>query len=227
VSREEWNQARVALLAKEKELTHQREALAKERRALPWVKVEKNYTFETAEGEKSLSDLFGDKRQLIVYHFMMGPDWEAGCPSCSYLTDHYQGAVAHLAQRDVAFVGVSRAPLPAIQAYRKRMGWTHRWVSSLNSAFNFDFQASFEDGAREKGTAIYNFKTWTFPSSEAPGMSVFAKDKDGVVFHTYSRYARGLDDFITAYHYLDMTPAGRDEAGLPHSMAWVKRHDEY
>jgi predicted dithiol-disulfide oxidoreductase (DUF899 family) len=224
VSQDEWLAARKALLAKEKEFTRARDALSAERRALPWVKVEKPYVFEGPTGKETLADLFGGKRQLIIYHFMLGPGWVAGCPSCSYLADHFDGANIHLAQRDVAFVVVSRAPFAEIDAYKKRMGWKFKWVSSYGSDFNHDFQVSFTP--EEKATAEYNYVKSGFPSEEAPGLSAFIQ-QDGAVYHTYSTYGRGLDMFIGAYHFLDHAPKGRDEDSLPWSMAWVKRHDEY
>ncbi|HEY1473030.1 MAG TPA: thioredoxin family protein [Pseudolabrys sp.] len=227
VSQNEWLEARKALLAKEKEFSKTRDELSAARRALPWVKVDKPYVFETSDGKQTLADLFGGKSQLIVYHFMLGPGWKDGCPSCSYLADHFDGAAIHLAQRDVALVVVSRAPLAEIEAYKKRMGWKFKWVSSFGNDFNFDYQVSFskEDQAKEK--VYYNYAIGRFPSEEAPGLSAFAKNDAGEVFHTYSSYARGLDILIGAYNFLDMAPKGRDEAGLAYSMAWVKRHDEY
>ncbi|HVZ50601.1 MAG TPA: DUF899 domain-containing protein [Pseudolabrys sp.] len=224
VSQDEWLAARKALLAKEKEFSKTRDALSAARRDLPWVKVDKNYVFDTPNGKRSLADLFGDKSQLIVYHFMLGPGWVQGCPSCSYLADHFDGANIHLAQRDVALTVVSRAPLAEIQAYQKRMGWRFPWVSAFGTDFNHDFHVSFAPD--EKATAEYNYAKSGFPREEAPGLSAFIKD-NGAVYHTYSTYARGLDILIGAYNFLDMTPKGRDEAGLRHGMAWVKRHDEY
>src|SRR6195256_418573 len=207
VSPNEWIAARKALLAKEKDLTRARDHLSAERRALPWVKVEETYVFDTPEGKKLLAEVFGGKSQLLVYHFMLGPGWEEGCPSCSYLADHFDGAVIHLAQRDVTFVAVSRAPLAEIEAFKKRMGWGFKWVSSFGSDFNY--------GRQE------------IDSDEMPGASAFYKDASGAVFHTYSAYARGLDILVGAYNLLDLTPKGRDEAELPWAMAWVRRHDEY
>ena len=224
VSQAEWLAARKALLAKEKEFSKQRDALGAARRELPWVKVEKSYAFDGPQGRETLADLFGGKSQLMVYHFMLGPGWAAGCPSCSFLADHFDGAAIHLAQRDVSFVVVSRAPLAEIAAYKKRMGWKFKWVSSYGSDFNHDFHVSFTP--EEKETAEYNHVKSGFPSEEAPGLSAFIK-QDGAVYHTYSTYARGLDMFIGAYHFLDVAPKGRDEGALPWSMAWVKRHDEY
>ena len=200
--------------------------MSAERRALPWVKVEKPYVFDTPAGKKTLAELFDGKNQLIVYHFMLGPGWEEGCPSCSYLADHFDGAIVHLAHRDAAFVVVSRAPLAEIEAYKKRMGWQFRWVSSFGSDFNFDYRVSFREDQMGKD-GDYNYERQEIDSEEMPGASVFYKDAGGAIFHTYSAYARGLDILIGAYNWLDLTPKGRDEAELPWSMAWVRRHDEY
>lgn len=227
VSREEWLARRKALLAKEKELTRLRDRLSAERRELPWVRVDKEYVFDTPEGRKTLAELFSGRSQLIVYHFMFGPDWEAGCPSCSFLADHMDGAAVHLAQRDVTLLAASQAPLPKIAAYKKRMGWRFDWVSSYGSDFNYDFHVSFTNDEMAEGKVYYNYDRVEFSSEEAPGASVFYKDETGAVFHTYSTYARGLDILLGAYNYLDLTPRGRDEAGLPWTMAWVRRHDEY
>jgi predicted dithiol-disulfide oxidoreductase (DUF899 family) len=226
VSEKEWLAARKNLLAKEKELTRARDNLSAERRVLPWVKVEKPYVFDTREGEKTLAELFGGKSQLIVYHFMLGPGWEEGCPSCSYLADHFDGALIHLANRDVAFVAVSRAPFSDIEAFKRRMGWRFPWASSFGSDFNFDYHVSFpEDEVGAK--AEYNYEKQEITSDEMPGASVFYKDASGAVFHTYSAYARGLDILVGTYNFLDLTPKGRDEAELPWSMAWVRHHDKY
>jgi predicted dithiol-disulfide oxidoreductase (DUF899 family) len=227
VSQDEWIAARKAHLAKEKALTKARDQLSAERRTLPWVRMEKNYVFDTPDGKKMLADLFDGRSQLIVYHFMMGPDWEAGCPNCSYLADHFDGAALHLAQRDVTFIAVSRAPLPKIEAYKKRMGWGFKWVSSYGSDFNYDFHVSFRPEEEAKGKVYYNYAMTDFASDEMPGLSVFAKDSSGAIFHTYSAYARGLDIIAGAYNFLDLVPKGRDEDELPWTMAWVKRHDEY
>jgi predicted dithiol-disulfide oxidoreductase (DUF899 family) len=226
VSQEEWVEARKELLVKEKNLTRQRDALAEERRKLPWVKVNAKYEFDTPSGKKSLADLFGGKSQLVIYHFMLGPDWEQGCPSCSLLGDHMDGMGIHLAQRDVRFMIVSRAPLSKIEEFKKRMGWKFPWVSSFGSKFNFYFGVSVtkEDAAKE---TVYNYAPAKFPSDERPGMSVFYKNANGEVFHTYSMYGRGLEDLMGLYVVLDRVPKGRDEAGLPHGMAWVRHHDRY
>jgi predicted dithiol-disulfide oxidoreductase (DUF899 family) len=223
VSHEEWLKARKAFLAKEKEFTRARDDLARQRRELPWVKVEKPYTFDAAEGRLTLADLFGGKGQLLVYHFMFGPDWNEGCPSCSFWADNYNGVDIHLAHRDTALVAISRAPLVKIDAYKKRMGWTFRWVSSAGSDFNFDYGASFKPD--EQGLQ-YNFGTIKPYGEETPGISAFRRGDDGAIYHTYSTYARGLDVVNGTYHLLDLTSKGRDE-DPEHPMSWVKRHDRY
>ena len=227
VSEAEWLAARKDLLAKEKEFTRQRDALSAERRKMPWVKVEKNYIFDTPGGKKSLADLFGGRSQLIVYHFMFGPGWEAGCPSCSYLGDHFDGSLVHLAHRDVTLLAVSRAPLPQIEAFQKRMGWRFPWVSSYGNDFNYDYHVSFTKDETAAGKVYYNYEETEFPSEEAPGASVFCQNQAGAIFHTYSTYARGLDILVGAYNFLDLAPKGRDEDGLKFSMAWVRHHDKY
>ena len=227
VSAEEWIQARKAHLAKEKEFTRLRDQLSKGRRDLPWVKVDKEYVFDTREGKKTLADLFNGRSQLIVYHFMFGPEWEEGCPSCSFLSDHIDGSVVHLAHRDVTFVVVSRAPLPKIEAFKKRMGWRFKGVSSYGNDFNFDYHVSFTKDEMAKGKVYYNYDKNEFPSDEGPGTSVFYKDGTGDIFHTYSSYARGLDMLVGAYNYLDLVSKGRDEAELPWTMAWLRHHDKY
>jgi predicted dithiol-disulfide oxidoreductase (DUF899 family) len=225
VSRQEWLDARVALLAKEKALTHRQDELAHERQQLPWVRLEKSYIFDTPEGNKTLGDLFGDKSQLLVYHFMFGPEWEQGCPSCSMATDTMDANYVHLTQRDVAFAMVSRAPMEKIAAFKKRMGWSVPWVSSYGSEFNRDFGVSFT--TEELQGKCYNYKTSSFPADEAPGMSAFYKDADGAIYHTYSTYGRGSEGILGVYALLDIAPKGRDEEGLPWPMAWVKHHDRY
>ena len=228
VSHDQWIAARKAYLAEEKAFTRARDALARKRRELPWEKVEKNYAFDTPQGRRSLADLFGGKNQLIVYHFMLGPGWEAGCPSCSFLADHFDGAVIHLAQRDVSFIVVSRAPLSEIETFKRRMGWRFKWVSSFGSDFNSDYQVSFSPGEKAGGKVFYNYEfIESFPSEERPGASVFYKNAAGEIFHTYSTYGRGLDILIGTYHFLDLAPKGRDEDGLAWSMAWVRHHDRY
>ena len=225
VSHDEWIAARKEYLIKEKDFSRQRDELSRLRRDLPMEKVEKAYVFDGSEGKESLAELFDGRGQLVVYHFMLGPGWKEGCPSCSLLADHFDGSIIHLAQRDVTFVVVSRAPLAEIQAFQKRMGWKFKWVSSFGSDFNPDFQASAKPGA--SGKSYYNYGEVDFPSEERPGASVFYKDAPGDVFHTYSTYARGLDILIGAYNVLDLTPRGRHEEGLKHGMAWVRHHDRY
>jgi predicted dithiol-disulfide oxidoreductase (DUF899 family) len=228
VSHDEWIAARKAYLAEEKAFTRARDALARKRRELPWEKVEKNYVFDTSQGKKTLAELFGGKSQLIVYHFMLGPGWEAGCPSCSYLADHFDGAVIHLAQRDVSFVVVSRASLSEIEIFKRRMGWRFKWASSFGNDFNPDYQVSFTPEEKAGGKVFYNYEfIESFPSEERPGASVFYKNVSGEIFHTYSTYGRGLDILIGTYHFLDLAPKGRDEDGLAWSMAWVRHHDRY
>ena len=226
VTQEEWLVARKAHLAKEKELTRLRDRLSAERRELPWVKVEKSYVFDGPDGQETLPELFGGKSQLLVYHFMFGPDWEQGCPSCSYLADHIDGANLHLPQRDVTLLAVSRAPLAQIAAFKERMGWRFEWVSSYGNDFNRDFHVSFTKEELANGKVNYNYDM-VEGYDELPGLSAFHKDEKGDVFHTYSAYARGLDMLIGAYNYLDLAPKGRDEAALPWTMAWVRHHDRY
>jgi predicted dithiol-disulfide oxidoreductase (DUF899 family) len=226
VSPSEWLAARKEFLKKEKEFTHLRDELSRQRRQLPWMKVEKNYVFEGPAGKATLADLFGGRTQLIVYHFMFGPGWKEGCPSCSFIADQFDSIAQHMAQRDTTLVAISRATLPEIEAFKKRMGWQFRWVSSFGTDFNYDFQVSFSKDDIEKGKAIYNYQTSSFPSEEGPGASVFAK-RAGDVFHTYSSFGRGLDMMLNAYNFLDLTPKGRDEEGLPWPMAWVRHHDRY
>ena len=226
VSQAEWLQARLELMAREKAFTQEREALAAARRALPWVRVEAEYRFDSAEGEVGLADLFGSSSQLIAYHFMFDTDWEAGCPSCSFWADNYNGVLEHLAARDVALAVVSKAPLEKLLAFRERMGWRFNWVSSPNNIFGRDFGVSFSEEQLTSGEARYNLGTSSARMPESPGVSVFARDGDAI-YHTYSSYARGLDVLNGAYHHLDIVPGGRDEADLPFSMAWVRRRDEY
>src|SRR6266571_9102592 len=227
LSEAEWLKARKKLLALEKEFTHQRDALSAERRNLPWVKVDKPYVFDGPKGKETLADLFDGRNQLIVYHFMFGPGWEQGCPSCSFLSDHIDGALVHLAHRDVTLLVISRAPLSQIEAFKKRMGWRFKWVSSYGNDFNFDYHVSFTKEQMAEGAVDYNFARREFPSEEAPGLSVFYKDERGEIFHTYSAYARGLDLLVGAYNYLDLAPKGRDEDALAFTMAWVRHHDRY
>jgi predicted dithiol-disulfide oxidoreductase (DUF899 family) len=227
VSRDEWIEARKQHLAKEKELTRLRDQLSAQRRDLPWVRVDKEYVFEGPNGKESLSELFAGKSQLVIQHFMFGPDWEEGCQSCSFWADNYNGVVTHLMQRDVAFVVVSQAPLSRIEAFRKRMGWSFKWVSSLGTDFNHDYHVSFTPEDLAKGEVDYNYARRKTSMTELPGISVFCRDESGTVFHTYSCYERGLDMMNAAYHYLDLVPKGRDETGLPYTQAWVRHHDKY
>ncbi len=227
VSEAEWLAARKELLRKEKELTRLRDDLSRQRRELPWVRVEKEYTFDGPGGKEKLADLFAGRSQLVVYHFMFGPEWQEGCPSCSFNMDHTDGALVHLAQRDVTFVVISRAPLSKIETFKKRMGWRFKWVSSHDSDFNYDYHVSFKKEEMAKGKVYYNFDMQEFPSEEAPGISVFYKDKNGDVFHTYSSYARGTETSVGTYNYLDLVPKGRDEDALAFTMAWVRHHDRY
>lgn len=227
VNHEQWIDARKNFLAKEKEFTRQRDELSRMRRELPWERVEKRYEFAGAQGPETLSDLFGGRGQLVIYHFMLGPGWSAGCPSCSYLADHFDGMTIHLAHRDVTFAVVSRAPYDEIAAFQQRMGWKFHWVSSYGTDFNFDYHVSFTPEEIEKGGLEYNYTVTSFPSTEAPGLSVFAKDDGGNLFHTYSTYGRGLDILVGTYNTLDLVPKGRDEDGLAHTMSWVRHHDKY
>jgi predicted dithiol-disulfide oxidoreductase (DUF899 family) len=227
VSRDEWIEARKQHLAKEKEFTRLRDQLSAQRRDLPWVRVDKGYVFEGPNGKESLSGLFAGKSQLVIQHFMFGPDWEEGCQSCSFWADNYNGIVVHLTQRDVAFVAVSQAPSSRIEAFRKRMGWSFKWVSSFGTDFNQDYHVSFTPDELAKGEVYYNFAQRKTSMTELAGTSVFFRDESGTVFHTYSCYERGLDMMNAAYHYLDLVPKGRDETGLPYTQAWVRHHDKY
>ena len=226
VSEEDWLIARKDLLTREKELTRLRDQVSRHRRELPWARIDKKYLFEGPDGKESLVDLFDGRSQLIVYHFMLGPGWGEGCKSCSYLADHFDGANWHLPHRDVSFVVVSRAPLLEIEAYKKRMGWRFKWLSSHGSNFNFDYHVSFTKEDEAKGEAYYNYERGEFLSDELPGLSVFFKNDNGDVFHTYSTYARGLDMLVGTYNFLDLVPKGRDE-NPDSTMDWVRRHDDY
>ena len=226
VSNEEWLAARKALLDEEKSFQAARDDLARKRRDLPWRWVESEYVFDSENGQVSLAGLFGASSQLVVYHFMFHPEWDAGCKSCSFWADSYDRSVAHLAARDVALVAISRAPLDLLLAYRERMGWSFPWVSSATNSFNYDFGVSFSPQQIEAGTANYNYKEGNAGIEELPGISVFARDDDAV-YHTYSTFARGLDPYNATYQLLDIVPKGRDEADLPYPQDWVKRRDEY
>jgi len=227
VSQEEWLEARRELLEEEKTLTRERDRLSARRRVLPWVWIDKEYRFDGPDGEERLPDLFAGRSQLVVYHFMYGPNWEAGCKSCSFWADGFDGIVEHLAQRDVTMVAVSRAPWETLAAFRARMGWRFKWLSSHGSDFNYDMGVSFTPEQIEDGGGPYNFGTTAFDGEEAPGISVFAKDDAGAVYRTYATFARGLDMMNPAYQYLDLVPKGRDEDGLSYPMEWVRLRDLY
>jgi predicted dithiol-disulfide oxidoreductase (DUF899 family) len=227
VSREEWIEARRAHMAREKEFTRTRDLLSEERRALPWVKVDNNYAFDGPNGKARLADLFKGRPQLVVQHFMFAPDWDAGCKSCSFWADGFERMIPHLAARDTTLVAVSRAPLEKLEAFKKRMGWTFDWYSSEGGDFNYDFAVSFTPDEIKAGHRRYNFGTSGFGIEEAPGISVFYRDEQGNIFNTYSCFARGLDMMNAAYHYLDLTPLGRHEQGLPYPMDWVRLRDQY
>ena len=224
VSREEWLKARLRLLEEEKELTRRSDAVAQRRRALPWVRIDRTYTFDTPVGRRTLADLFEGRHQLLAQHLMFAPGWQEACKSCSFMADHTDGATAHLAQRDVSFVAVSRAPLSEIEHFRQRMGWKFRWVSSYENDFNRDFHVSFTGDEMAEGRADYNFGGAP-AGEEMPGVSVFWKDDADAVFHTYSTYGRGVEVMMHTYRLLDLTPMGRDEDGR--GMAWVRHHDRY
>lgn len=227
VSHQDWVRERVAFMAKEKEFTRLRDELSRERRELPWEKVTKPYVFDGPDGRETLAELFGKRSQLVVYHFMLGPAWNEGCPSCSFWADNFDGIDIHLAHRDIAFLAVSRAPLAEIEAYRKRMGWSFKWVSSAGSDFNYDFGVSFDPETVKRGEADYNYGTIHDVADEMPGVSVFYRDDEGAVYHTYSAYSRGIDILNGAYNYIDLTPKGRDEGEKPNKMWWLRRHDRY
>lgn len=227
VSDERWLEERRKLLAREKELMRLHDQVARERRALPWRHIAKDYLFDTTAGRRSLAELFDGRSQLIVQHFMFGPGWEEGCPSCSYMADHVDGMNIHLAQRDITFVAVSRAPLADLQRFRRRMGWRFEWVSSHGSEFNRDFAVSFTPEELASGAVFYNYARRPFGSGEAPGISVFRQDAAGEVFHTYSTYGRGVEVMMGAYMLMDLAPRGRSERDVPHKMEWVRHHDRY
>jgi predicted dithiol-disulfide oxidoreductase (DUF899 family) len=227
VSREQWRAARIALLAREKQLTRLQDEIARERRALPWVRVDKDYVFDAPEGPRTLGELFDGRSQLLVQHFMFAPGWEQGCKSCSFMADHNDGANLHLAQRDVTLVAISRAPLADIERFRQRMGWKFRWVSSNGTDFNHDFGVNFTPGEMASGQVDYNYQRQRFPHEEAPGISVFFRNQAGEVFHTYSRFGRGVEVMMHTYPLLELTPKGRDEDALDYPMAWVRHHDRY
>jgi len=227
VSQEEWIAARKALLVKEKELTRLRDQLNAERRALPWVKVEKPYVFDAPEGSVTLADLFDGRSQLLVKHFMFGPDWQQGCVGCSFGADHVDGPSVHLEHHDVSYVAVSRAPLPKIEAFKRRMGWRFKWVSSYRNDFNYDYNVSFKPENTSSGQVFYNYEWIGSQGDEMPGMSVFYQDAAGNVFHTYSRYGRGGEEALGTYSFLDITPNGRSETINGNLTDWVRHHDRY
>lgn len=224
---EEWLEARKALLAREKELTRARDELAAARRALPWVKVEKAYVFDSTDGQVTLADLFEHRSQLMIYHFMYGPDWEAGCPGCSFLCDHVDAARQHFEHNDLSFAAVARTTVDKIEAYRKRMGWRFRFVSSLHSDFNYDFKVSFRKDDLAAGPVEYNFRPQTLTMEDLHGESLFYKDKDGAIYHTYSSYERAGEELAAAYRFLDLAPLGRNEGPDGNMGKWMRRHDEY
>jgi len=226
VNHDAWIAARQRFLLKEKEFTRLRDELSRERRELPWERVDKEYVFESTDGRETLADLFGEHSQLIVYHFMYGPDWEIGCRSCSFWADNFNNIVPHLAARDASLVAVSLAPLQKLQAQARRFGWTFKWVSSHGSDFNFDYHVSFSPEALERGDAVYNYTPQKLGSTEMPGISAFFRDGKQI-YHSYSTYARGLDMLNAAYHYLDIAPKGRDEEGLAYPQQWVRHRIAY
>lgn len=227
VSKNDWLAARSALLKEEKEFTKLRDKLGRQQRDMPWLLVDKEYLFDGPNGKQTLSDLFEERSQLIVYHFMYDPEWDAGCPSCSFWADNFNGIIVHLNQRDVTMIAVSRAPYGKIEKYKKRMGWNFKWVSSYDNDFNFDYHVSFTSEELEKNGGFYNFTIVEPNSSELPGISIFYKDDSNSIFHTYSAYSRGIDILNSAYNYLELVPKGRDEAGHEFAQFWVRRHDEY
>jgi predicted dithiol-disulfide oxidoreductase (DUF899 family) len=226
-TREQWLAARKQLLVKEKELTRARDALAAERQALPWVKIEKNYVFDSTKGKVSLADLFENRSQLMIYHFMFGPDWKEGCPGCSFISDHVDAARQHFEHNDLSFAAVSRATVEQIEAYKKRMGWTFRWVSSQHGDFNYDFHVSFHKKDLEAGPVEYNFEQQKGTMEELHGESMFYKDADGTIYHTYSSYARAGEELVGAYRFLDLAPLGRNEGPDGNMGKWMRRHDQY
>ena len=225
VSREQWLAARTAFLAQEKAFTRERDRLSQARRELPWERVDASYVFDGPDGARTLSELFGDRSQLVIYHFMFDPEWDEGCKACSFWADNFNGIPIHLRARDTTFLAVSRAPLAKLEAYRKRMGWSFEWVSSLHNTFNRDFGVTFSQDEIDRERVPYNYTLQSFGATEGPGISVFFRDDAGVVYHTYSTYGRGLDLLNGAYNYLDLLPKGRDEGD--EKAAWLRRHDEY
>ena len=227
VTRNEWLEARKALLLQEKDFSKQRDKLSAARRELPWVAIEDEYIFDTNEGVKTLNELFGKHSQLIIYHFMIGDDWKEGCKSCSFWADNFNGIDVHLAHRDIGFLAISRASLSKINSFKSRMGWDFNWVSSAPSNFNRDFDVSFDPEDIKSGNATYNYRPMTSEMDELAGVSVFTKNSNGDIFHTYSTFSRGLDLLNGAYNYIDLTPKGRNEQDLSYSMEWLRHHDRY
>jgi predicted dithiol-disulfide oxidoreductase (DUF899 family) len=227
VSRAEWQAARVELLAKEKEFTRLRDELSAQRRELPWERVEKSYTFTGPDGRETLAELFAGRSQLIVYHFMFHPSWDEGCPSCSFWADNFNGIDVHLAHRDVTLVAISNARIEQLESFKKRMGWSFKWLSAFGTDFNRDYHVAFTPEEMARKEMFYNYGVRSFPAPEAVGISVFCTGAAGDVFHTYSCYSRGVDMLNGAYHYLDLVPKGRDEDGLSYAQAWVRHHDKY
>jgi len=225
VPHEQWVTERVAFMAKEKELTRLRDELSRQRRELPWEKVTKSYVFDGPRGKETLAELFENRSQLVVYHLMFAPTWDEACKSCSFWADNFNGIDIHLAHRDITFLAISRAPLAKLEAYKKRMGWSFKWVSAGETDFNYDFQVSFDPKKARSGAVTYNYGTGIEVGEEMPGISVFCKDRDGDVYHTYSTYSRGIDLMNGAYSYIDLTPKGRDEG--TQIMSWLRRHDQY
>jgi predicted dithiol-disulfide oxidoreductase (DUF899 family) len=224
---QEWLEKRKQLLAKEKEFSRLRDELSAARRELPWERVEKDYVFDGPTGKQTLGDLFDGRSQLVVYHFMFAPEWDGGCKSCSWWADNFERNVVHLTHRDVTLVAISRAPLAKLEAFRKRMGWTFRWLSTDGNAFAYDYHASFRAEELAAGEVIYNYRQIKLSNTDHTGISVFYRDTDGAIYHTYSCYSRGVDMMNAGYHYLDLVPKGRDEDGLPYNQAWVRERDKY
>lgn len=227
VTPDRWIAERKKLLAREKELTHLRDQIAEQRRALPWVRIDKEYVFDTPVGKRTLAELFEGRSQLMVQHFMLGPGWEQGCPSCSFMADHTDGMQIHLEHREITFVAVSRAPMAEIERFHRRMGWKFKWVSSNGNEFNHDFHVSFTLEERVNGEVYYNYGMTNFPAEEAPGISVFYRNEAGEVFNTYSTFGRGVEVMMGTYNMLDLAPKGRDEESISYTMAWVRHHDRY
>jgi predicted dithiol-disulfide oxidoreductase (DUF899 family) len=227
VSPSAWRDARLRLLEKEKEFNRLRDELSASRRELPWERVEKDYVFDGSDGKETLADLFAGRSQLVIYHFMFAPDWDEGCKSCSWWADNFERNVIHLAHRDLTLVAISRAPLDKLAAFKKRMGWTIKWLSTAGNDFAFDYHASFKPDPAHPGEIFHNYRWRKSPMTDLTGISVFFRDTDGAVYHTYSTYARGVDMVNAGYHYLDLVPKGRDEDGLPFTQAWVRYRDSY